>query len=264
MVVPQGQPAPEGVRPPLLGGFRFRGGKKEREEDADSAALRAIANILPAGSPERLQLEVMANTAGRKTLPAGTFTTNKTEGVFRVDPQRNQIQRSVPKSKENPEGWVDHYGDAPEGAHWIQQPDTSARDAAAIARETGLDLRRENMRNQAHQQAVTELNKYSLPYEDQLKNLETAEAALTERTPGGDAHVAPTLLKAIVAGQASGFRMTQSEINNVQDARTKLQTLEAALRKWDPGGTALFYDEKQRAEFQHLINTKVDPGSSPG
>jgi phage terminase large subunit-like protein len=64
------------------------------------------------------------------------------------------------------------------------------------------------------------------------------------------------VLKALVAGQGSGFRMTKAEIDQVQNARSKWQSMEAAFRKWsaDPK-EALFFDDAQRTDFSKLLVT---------
>jgi hypothetical protein len=110
--------------------------------------------------------------------------------IARVDSRRQVVQRLV-------EGkWTDVTGDVPKGTHFIQEP--------APANTSGHDIQRENMRTAAYNRATTALDKSAGPFEDQMKNIESAEEVLNERSPSGDAHVAPMVLKALVQVAVDG------------------------------------------------------------
>jgi hypothetical protein len=243
---PMPQPVPEAPLPQ-----KFVGTPGQREDAAFSKAVNDIADHPEMDSREQA-LRLQAQFP-KRTIPAGVYKEQGAGGdgtaVARVDPQRKVVQRLVNGQ------WVDQTGDVPKGTHFLQEPDPSVAAGIAANRDASLELRREQQRIGAHQNATAQLNKVALPYEDQSKNLEAAEAVLNERTPSGDAHAAPAILKAIVAGQGSGFRMTKAEIDQVQNARSVWQSLEAKFRRFDPNGNALFYDDKQRGEFLKLIQT---------
>jgi hypothetical protein len=231
---------PKPILPPKPAGVRFLGSPAQRTAAKEKDEALAYAATLPAG-PQRQAVEYYIKTG--KAAPAGMFKTGEdNQPIARVDSKRQVVQRL-----ENGV-WTDVTGDVPKGTHFIQEP--------TPASTTGSDNQKENMRISAYNRADTELNKKGAPFEDQMKNLELAEAAVNDRTPTGDAHVAPMVLKALVAGQGSGFRMTKSEIDEVKNARSKWDSMAAAFRKWDSGDKAsLFFGDAQRSEFLHLIET---------
>jgi hypothetical protein len=201
----------------------------------------AYAATLPAG-PQRQAVEYFIKTG--KAAPAGMFKTGGDNvPIYKSSPNRQVVEERQPDGS-----WLPVKGDVQKDGHWLQEPT-----APAVHDNS---LQKENQRTGAYNHAVTELNKVATPFEDQLKNIESAEEVLNERSPSGDAHVAPMVLKALVAGQGSGFRMTKSEIDQVQNARSKWQSMEAAFRKWsvDPK-EALFFDDAQRGDFLKLLAT---------
>lgn len=112
-----------------------------------------------------------------------------------------------------------------------------------------------------HQTAVTELNKRAVPYESHIQSINDLGIMLNARTPQADALIAPLVLKATVSGAGTGFRMTQSEINQVVGGRSKWESLQAALNTWssDPS-KALTITDEQRTELRSMakaIRTKA-------
>lgn len=119
---------------------------------------------------------------------------------------------------------------------------------------TGNNEARENTRrDNNYRSAVSELEKTAQPLADHVKNIDDLGIMLNERTPAADAHIAPMVLKAVVGGQGSGFRITQAEIAQVVGGRSKWQDLEAKLNKWstDPS-QALTITDEQRTELRSL------------
>jgi hypothetical protein len=251
--VPQGQ-VQQGVEPTRTGqvsspetqqaGVRFLGLPQQRMEQQNrDAALSTIAKMAP-DDPRRAALQ-SAIEAGVEPS-AKMFEpppAEKTQTVARVSNNRKVVEVYRDGN------WVKADGNTlPKDTHFIQEP--------APASTFSNDLRTDAARTHAYDRANTELNKTAAPFEDQMKNLQAAEEVLNERSPSGDAHVAPMLLKALVAGQGSGFRMTKAEIDQVQNARTKWQSMEAAMRKYSANpGDALFFDDAQRKDFLHLVQT---------
>lgn len=207
------------------------------EERAKQEAY--VASLAP--GPLRQAAEYELKTG--RNVPAGAIKApgSETMEVAKQNPRTGVVERLVDGK------WVPVTGPVPKGTHFMTEPAPPNTDAQ--------ELREENARNQAHQYAVTELNKIALPFGSQLTNLASAEEVLQQKTPSGDAHVAPMILKALVAGAGSGFRMTQSEINQVVGGRSRWQDLSAALRKWDTDpAKATLFDDAQRADFQRLID----------
>jgi hypothetical protein len=227
-------PADASVRP-------YLGDAKQRQDADEKAAVAKLIAAMPDG-PQRQAIEMAVATGVRPTVDMFKPQGGADEGqaVARVDPQRKVVQRLVNGQ------WTDVAGDVPKGTHFLQEP------TPPVAKDNSFQ--QENQRIAAHKTATTALDKAGTPYESKLGELEAVDAMINERSVSADAHLAPMLLKALVAGTGSGFRMTQAEIQQVQNARTKWQSMEAAFRKWnaDPKD-ALFFDDKQRQEFSNLV-----------
>lgn len=228
-----------------LGGMRFIGSAKQRTEQNEQADAMALVAEMPDG-PQKQALQTAIRLHIKPTVDMFKPQGDDTQPIARVDSKRNVVERLVDGV------WTPVTGNVPKGTHFVQEPTPPQVNPFA---KDNHDLRVDAARDRAYQHAVTELNKVSTPYEAKLAELDAVDGVLNERTTGADAHVAPMVLKALVAGQGSGFRMTQAEISQVQNARTKWQSMEAAFNKWqaDPK-KALFFDESQRAEFQKLID----------
>ena len=63
-------------------------------------------------------------------------------------------------------------------------------------------------------------------------NTKAAISALQNKTAVADAVAIPMALKALVAGQGSGFRMTQSEINQVMGGMTQWEKFSQIVNQW--------------------------------
>jgi hypothetical protein len=123
--------APEGIRPPLVGGFRFAGTKEERLEEVKKAKIRAIQDKLAKatpGSPEEraaiLEYEMEAN----KSIPAGFAKTNHDTkvGTFEDYVIRSYGMNPTPKQLETArKTWGEEGRQAPgEGVpHYQLQPE---------------------------------------------------------------------------------------------------------------------------------------------
>lgn len=246
---PQGPmplPVPQAALP-----MRIIGTPQQREKQDLQRKISESRDQLAAaepGSPEERSAIMDYEMATGKQVPARHAAgADQMVGSFRQDPVSGKIQRST-KSIDGRTGWQDWAGDVPKDAHWMTER------PAPVAKDNSIQL--ENQRIAAHKTATAALDKAGVPYEGKLSEIAAAQAALDERSVTGDAEVAPLMLKALVAGTGSGFRMTKSEIDQVQNARTKLQSMSASLRKWntDPK-EALFFDDAQRKEFTHLLST---------
>lgn len=202
-----------------------------------------LANATP-GSPEYIRAATEYGMLIGKPLTAaemgkGGTAASDSVPVMRQNPKTGAIDRLVDGQ------WTPWTGDVPKGAHFMTEPapkDTTAKDAA---NDRHLD--------QVHQQAVAELNKRVLPFEAHIQTVNDLGTMLNARTPQADSLIAPMVLKATVSGAGTGFRMTQSEINQVIGGRSKWESLQAALNKWslDPK-QALTITDEQRTELRDL------------
>jgi hypothetical protein len=124
----------------------------------------------------------------------------------------------------------------------------------ADARAAQAGARSDARSDKSFQYSKTELDKLSKPIADAADNLAKVSEAVDERTPQGDALVAPALLKLMVGGQGSGVRITQPEIKQVLGGRSKIEDWKAALNKWqlDPR-QALAITDDQRAQIKDLL-----------
>jgi hypothetical protein len=233
---------PKPILPPKPAGVRFLGSPTQRTAAKEKDEALAYAATLPAG-PQRQAVEYFIKTG--KAAPAGIFKTgDDTIPAYKLSPNRQVVEELQPDGKT----WLPVTGGLKKDGHWVQEPTPLApKDTSGHDRDT---------RNNAYNTAVRGLDKAAAPFEDQLKNLEMVDTVANDRSPTGDAHIAPMILKALVAGEGAGFRMTKSEIDEVKNARSHWDSMAAAFRKWDSGDKgALFFGEPQRQEFLHLIAT---------
>lgn len=110
--------------------------------------------------------------------------------------------------------------------------------------------------DKSYQFSVTQLNKLQDPIDSRLQRLSTLQDTINQRTPQADALVAPELLTVMAGGQGSGLRMNEAEISRVVGGRTNLESLKAALNKWqvDPS-KGLSITPAQRQQIQSLVGT---------
>ena len=98
-----------------------------------------------------------------------------------------------------------------------------------------------------------ELDKWAAPIDAQIKSINDLGTMLNARTPEADTLIAPLVLKATIAGTGTGFRMTQSEINQVVGGRSKWETLKANLQKWETDPKkALSITDEQRTQLRDI------------
>lgn len=110
--------------------------------------------------------------------------------------------------------------------------------------------------DKSYQFSVTQLNKLQDPIDSRLQRLSTLQDTINQRTPQADSLVAPELLTVMAGGQGSGLRMNEAEISRVVGGRTNLESLKAALNKWqvDPS-KGLSITPAQRQQIQSLVGT---------
>ncbi len=234
-----GGPAP--VVPPVVPQpIRFAGTPVDRKKIEADKKQSDYIDTLPDG-PEKQAARYELNTG--KPAPAGMFksATSSDKMIMRQHPTTGAIE-SLQNGK-----WVPYTGNGEDiqGAHWMTEP--------APKDHSGQDARENTRLDNNYKSAVAELEKAVAPIASHLDSLETLGSALDAKTPAADALIAPLVLKATVSGAGTGFRMTQSEINQVIGARSKWESLKAALNKWDTEGRkALTITDEQRTEIREL------------
>lgn len=226
---PMPQPTPQ-VHLPV----KFLGSPKQRQDDADKQEALQFTATLPDG-PEKKAMEYYIKTG--KTPPAGMF---KAPHVANPGTFEDFVVRT--------------YGEEPTPQQISQARQKWATDGrdpnAGVAAGASRDA--EALRK-AYDGAITEFNTRAKPIEGHISAINDLGMVLNERTPQADALIAPMVLKATVSGTGTGFRMTQSEINQVIGARSKWESLEAALNKWSANPKeALSITDEQRTELRQL------------
>lgn len=224
-------------------GIRFAGSPKQAEEVAQRARAKAFIDAMPDDDPRKQELKQAfeAEVAGLK-VPPGYFSKTGAAGeeaVMRQNPRTGTVERMIDGK------WTPWTSDVPKGAHWMTEPAPKDMTARDIAKGNQLQVAREH--------AYTELDKRAQPIENQLSAIRELGTALNQKTPGADAVIAPLVLKATVAGAGTGFRMTQTEINQVLGAGTHWDSLKRALLKWDTDHSqALSLTDDQREDLRKL------------
>lgn len=104
-----------------------------------------------------------------------------------------------------------------------------------------------------------QLEKAGTPIADSIQRFSRLTDTLNQVTPQADALVAPELLTVMAGGQGSGLRMNEAEIARIVGGRTNLESLKAALNKWqtDPS-KGLSITPAQREQIRSLVSTVGD------
>lgn len=125
--------------------------------------------------------------------------------------------------------------------------DPNVADAAAATRET-------TRTDRLYTSAVSELNAKAKPIEDQAERFDRLATTVEQRTPQADALIAPELLTVMAGGMGSGLRMNEAEISRLIGGRSQLESLKAALNKWQTDPTkALSVTDEQRKQIRSLL-----------
>lgn len=239
---PVNQPAGTGVlknAPQAFAGTRQDAEKKKLEDKVNE--IRDTLSGADPGSPEYKRAILDYQMVTGKSIPAGfAKETGGTGNVARVSPDKGKVE--VMRAGQ----WVPATeADLGPGTHWLNEPapkDTSAHDA-----------RRDAAVGHVYDTAMKELLEKEKPIAGHIDGINGLGTALAQRTPTADMLVAPLVLKATVAGQGSGFRMTRAEIEQIMKPGTKWGELEVALKGWSQDETkALKLTEDQRTNMRNL------------
>jgi hypothetical protein len=101
------------------------------------------------------------------------------------------------------------------------------------------------------------LQKKAQPIEDKLATSRDLIENISNPTGVGDSVAVPELLKVMVSGQGSGFRMTQAEMNSVLGGRPAYDELKARLAHWKAGTTLGPQQRQQMLALAQHVQTKL-------
>jgi len=231
---PANQPAGTGVlkNPPQAFAGTRQDVERKKLEDKVNEIRDTLANADP-GTPEYTKAILDYEMVTGKSIPAGMI---KGQGASDVQP----VYRQNPRT-----GGIERVGEVPKGSHFMTEPapkDNTAHDAAKAAAV-----------GHVYDTAMKELLDTEKPIKGHIDGVNGLGSVLAQKTPTADALVAPLVLKATVAGQGSGFRMTRAEIDNVLHSRSAWQDLEAKLMHWDSDHSkALLLTDEQRTDMRNL------------
>lgn len=131
--------------------------------------------------------------------------------------------------------------------------------AAGAARTDARAATAKESKEQARLDKSFEFNSKQLeaarkPLTEQAERFGRLVETINQKTPQADALVAPELLTVMAGGSGSGLRMTEAEISRVVGGRSHLESLKAALNKWQTDPTqALSITDAQRQQVRGLI-----------
>ncbi len=113
--------------------------------------------------------------------------------------------------------------------------------------------------DRSYQYSRSSLDSIAKPMEESAARMGRLIATVNETTPQADALVAPELLTVMAGGMGSGLRMNEAEIARIVGGRSNVESLKAALNKWqlDPS-KALSITPVQRAQVRSLIQIVHD------
>lgn len=241
---PVNGPAGTGVltdKPSVYAGSKQDVDKKKLEDKVNE--IRDTLSGTEPGTPEYNKAIIDYEMVTGKSVPAGLAKAGAGSGtgnVARVSPDKSKIE--VMRGGK----WTTATEtDLGPGTHWLAEPPPKDQGPA--------EARKASAATHAYDTGVKDLDKFEAPIQGHLDGVSGLKTALAQRTPTADALVAPLILKATVAGQGSGFRMTRGEIDNVMHSRSAWQDLEAKLQHWDTDHSkALQLTEEQRTDMRNL------------
>jgi hypothetical protein len=239
---PVNQPAGTGVlknAPQAFAGTRADAEKKKLEDKVNE--IRDTLSGADPGSPEYKKAILDYQMVTGKSIPAGfAKETGGTGNVARVSPDKGKVE--VMRNG----AWVTATeADLGPGTHWLNEPPPKDNTVHDLAKQTAV--------GHVYDTAMKELLETEKPIKGHIDGINGLGSVLAQRTPSADALIAPLVLKATVAGQGSGFRMTRAEIDNVLHSRSKWQDLEVALNKWSANPKeALQVTDEQRTDLRNL------------
>lgn len=230
---------------PNTGGRMYVGDKQEREkrEQADKVKkiTEQILTVNP-GTPEYQKLATEYEMVAGKSLPLRTMGSGDTKAVIRTSPNNKGVVERLVDGQ-----WQKVQGDIPKDSVVLQETPPPADHTEAD------NARKVTAFNTVHEQAVKEVEKWAQTADTHIQGASDLMQLLNMKTPVSDRLVSPLVLKTIVAGQGTGFRMTRAEIDNITHGRSRWDDLAVAINQWsaDPS-KALNLSDTQRTDLMTL------------
>ncbi len=148
--------------------------------------------------------------------------------------------------------------DSPTAGHvFIAQPNGPPKDVTGqttpyTAPPSGIAI--DNRLDKSYQYNDSALNKVGDPISQALTRFGNLTETVNQNTPQADALIAPELLTVMAGGQGSGLRMNEAEIARIVGGRSNVESLKAALNKWQIDPTkALTVTPAQRVQIRSLM-----------
>lgn len=109
--------------------------------------------------------------------------------------------------------------------------------------------------DKAYNASKVRLDALRKPLDDTAARMSRLVDTVNQGTPQADALIAPELMTVMAGGMGSGLRLNEAEISRVIGGRSNLESLKAALNKWqtDPS-KALSVTPAQREQIRALIS----------
>jgi hypothetical protein len=108
--------------------------------------------------------------------------------------------------------------------------------------------------DKSYSDANRQLTTIRSPLDAQAERMGRLIESVNQKTPQADALIAPELLTVMAGGQGSGLRMNEAEISRIVGGRSNMESLKAALNKWQVDPTkALSITDAQRVQIRDLI-----------
>lgn len=181
---------------------------------------------------------------------------NLIAGAKKTDPKENVSSEYA--------GVVREFTDPSGQTNWAKANTEYDRRLAQRARESrppsNAQSNVDNARaDKSYQYNSGQLEKVAAPVEQMVARMGRLQDTINQTTPQADAMVAPELMTVMAGGQGSGIRINEAEIARVMGGRTNLESVKAALNKWqlDPA-KGLSITPAQRQQVRALIKVVND------
>jgi hypothetical protein len=222
------------------------------QQDREATRAKSLADTIP------------GNTFLPETDPAaGVLRTGGYGALLKAEPGRPAVPEGplMPgdSGDARPRGFIKTASagqqniDADNARQGARDAEILRHDKAMESKPTGVG-QNDNRLDRSYQFNSGQLEKLAKPVEDQAQRLERLQTTLNQRTPQADALLAPELLTVMAGGMGSGLRINEAEIQRVVGGRSNLESLRAAINKWqlDPS-KALSVTDAQRGQMQQLV-----------
>lgn len=220
--------------------------------DGLNAKKESGAELSPIEQEQLFEGNAILMTGKSATAPAGTI-------VPKTATEKDQTKYLDIFSRQHTGKPV-----SPEDAAWAKgfeglHPDEATKQRDAVIRvnitQTGADKRQTSTQLfQTKQNLRKDLNAEDAKLVPDLERVDRAEKVLNSKNFIADAIAAPEVLQIMAGGMGSGLRMTDAELNRVNQAQTKLDQLRGAIAKYGLG-TPVTIQEEMRKQMKTLIDT---------